>query len=119
MKLYKTDQRQLSPHIFCIGKYLNIKIKVHCIVTCSLSKITGSDAMKALKVKKRTQCIIITGISGSGKTFTTNCLTQFLSSEEMANRTKNVCRILDTFGNCETTQNHNSSRFVKILQVTL
>lgn len=75
--------------------------------------------MRALKINKKPQCIIITGISGSGKTFTTNILTQYLSSDEMANRTKNMCRILDTFGNCQTTHNHNSSRFVKTLQVRI
>lgn len=73
--------------------------------------------MKALKTKKTPQCIIISGESGSGKTFTTNYLTQFLSSEEMVNRAAHVCKMLDYFGNCATIQNHNSSRFVKVLQV--
>lgn len=68
-------------------------------------------------MKKESQCIILTGISGAGKTFTTSCLAQFLSSKENANHSKSICQILDAFGNCETTQNHNSSRFVKIVQV--
>lgn len=80
-------------------------------------KITGNDAINALKIKKKPQCIVITGESGSGKTVTTNHLTKFLSAEEMVNHTTRACTLLEIFGNCQTAQNHNSSRFVKILQV--
>lgn len=79
--------------------------------------ISANDAVKAAKLKKNPQCIIITGVSGSGKTVTTNHLTQYLSSDAMVNKAASICEVLDFFGNCETSHNHNSSRFVKILQV--
>lgn len=79
--------------------------------------ILGNDAIRAVKWKKKPQYIIITGVSGSGKTVTTNFLTQYLSSNVMVNKAASTCKVLEFFGNCETSHNHNSSRFVKILQV--
>lgn len=78
---------------------------------------SGNDAIRAVKLKKKPQYIIITGESGSGKTVTTNHLTQYLSSDDMVDKAARIGKILDLFGNCETPLNYNSSRFVKILQV--
>lgn len=73
--------------------------------------------MKAVKLKKKPQYIIVSGESGSGKTVSTNYLTQYLSSDEMVSKAAGICKVLDLLGNCETTQNYNSSRYVKVLQV--
>lgn len=92
MKLYKSKADKLPPHIFCVG----------------------NEALTALKQKKKPQCIIVTGESGSGKSKTTNYLTEFLYGEK---RASHVEKVLEAFGNCTTTNNDNSSRFVKLLQV--
>lgn len=71
--------------------------------------------MKAFKKTKKGQCIVITGISGAGKTITTNRLIEFISNRAVADQ---IETILESFGNCETPQNHNSSRFIKLVKVS-
>lgn len=91
----KPDQN-LPPHIFSIG----------------------NKALSALKERKKPQCIVVTGESGSGKTVTANHLTQFLYKKE-EKLAVHIATVLEAFGNCSTPQNDNSSRFVKLLQVRL
>lgn len=101
MKTYKLQPRAaLPPHIYCVA----------------------ATALNALKKSNKPQCIIITGESGAGKTVTTQRLTQFLcnnssNSKRIMERAFNALKILDIFGNAETPENRNSSRFVKFLQV--
>lgn len=74
----------------------------------------------ALKKTKTPQSIIVTGVSGSGKTMTTNYIAQFLcsaNSEKMMKKAGHISLIFDVFGNCQTPQNENSSRFIKLIQV--
>lgn len=82
---------------------------------------TAKDALLSLKRTKKFQSIVITGVSGSGKTVTTNKLLDFLCSgnEKLLEKANSVTTILELFGNCRTPQNKNSSRFVKMIQVTI
>lgn len=82
----------------------------------------GTVAVNALKEFNRSQCIIVTGESGAGKTVITHRLTQYIchtssNRENIMVRASNAMKILDIFGNAETPENQNSSRFVKFLQV--
>ncbi|XP_031633965.1 myosin heavy chain 95F-like, partial [Contarinia nasturtii] len=83
----------LQPHIFCVA----------------------TEALCALKQRKQSQCIVVTGLSGSGKSVTANHLIEFLYENE-GKMTAHIGIMLDAFGNCTTPQNDNSSRFVKLLQ---
>ncbi|XP_055307029.1 unconventional myosin-Id-like [Sitodiplosis mosellana] len=92
---YRTEDIQsLPPHIFSIG----------------------ISALNKMNSNRKSQCIVITGVSGSGKSVTANYLTQFLYGD-VSNYAEQINTVLDYFGNCETAQNHNSSRFVKLLKV--
>lgn len=70
-----------------------------------------------MSINRKSQSIVITGGSGSGKSFTAKYLTQFLYQGEITEFAARVNTILESFGNCETEQNDNSSRFVKLLKV--
>lgn len=53
---------------------------------------------------------------------TTNNLTKHIceeSSKKIFGFATEVTKVLDTFGNAETTENLNSSRFVKFLKVNI
>lgn len=95
MMKYRANGAQLPPHIFSIG----------------------INALNKLSIDKKSQSIIITGGSGSGKSFTAKMLTKFLYQGQIAEFAARVNTILEFFGNCETEQNDNSSRFVKLLKV--
>lgn len=75
-----------------------------------------------MKITTNPQCIIVSGVSGAGKTMTTNNLTKHIceeSSKKIFGFATEVTKVLDTFGNAETTENLNSSRFVKFLKVNI
>lgn len=62
------------------------------------------------------------GESGAGKTVTTHNLIQFLCKncpheKRIAEQAAAVMKVLNIFGNSETPDNLDSSRFVKFLQV--
>lgn len=63
------------------------------------------------------QSIIISGDSGSGKTETSKFLLKFFCGSNQTQDMINANIMLESFGNSKTTENANSSRFIKILQV--
>lgn len=70
----------------------------------------------------KTQSIILTGESGAGKTITAQHLTRFLCNnsqnrDQMMEQANCRMKLLDIFGNAETPENPNSSRFMKFLKV--
>lgn len=78
--------------------------------------------MQALQRNNKPQCIIVTGESGAGKTVITQHLTQFIcytnpNHEYIMKHADIAAKLLDIFGNAETSENFNSSRFIKFLQV--
>lgn len=75
-------------------------------------------------MNSRKQSIIITGISGSGKTRTSSSIIDFLCQvTKMGDcvkfRVLNSGPILEAFGNAKTTHNLNSSRFCKYTEVLI
>lgn len=67
------------------------------------------------------QSLLITGVSGSGKTQTAKHAIEFLSGESNLS-SKTVVKssiILEMFGNAKTNMNSNSSRFCKYIEVNL
>ncbi|WKX90047.1 hypothetical protein Q1695_009130 [Nippostrongylus brasiliensis] len=74
---------------------------------------------------KESQCVVISGESGSGKTESTNHLMSHLTS--LSQKGSNACTsettllnagpVLEAFGNAVTLQNNNSSRFGKFIKI--
>ncbi|XP_077368004.1 unconventional myosin-X isoform X2 [Festucalex cinctus] len=100
---------QMPPHIFAVA----------------------NECYRALWRRPRSQCVLISGESGAGKTESTKLIVKFLSamsqhSLEMSRerRTSHVEEallesgpIMEAFGNAKTVYNNNSSRFGKFVQL--
>ncbi|XP_062276509.1 unconventional myosin-IXAb-like [Scomber scombrus] len=74
--------------------------------------------------RRKNQCIVISGESGSGKTQSTNFLIHHLTALSQKGFASGVEQIilgagpvLEAFGNAKTAHNNNSSRFGKFIQV--
>lgn len=68
------------------------------------------------------QSIVIAGESGSGKTETSKILLKFFCGSKSAQLAQQIIGanvLLESFGNSSTTENPNSSRFIKTLQVSI
>ncbi|XP_073508837.1 unconventional myosin-IXa isoform X2 [Phyllobates terribilis] len=81
-------------------------------------------AYHAMLRRQRNQCIVISGETGSGKTQSTNFLIHHLTALSQKGFASGVEQIilgagpvLEAFGNAKTSQNNNSSRFGKFIQV--
>ncbi|XP_068197135.1 unconventional myosin-IXb [Antennarius striatus] len=103
VKMYENQPLgKLSPHIFAIGDI----------------------AFRAMLNRQVNQCIVISGESGSGKTESCNylihCLTA-LSQQTYSSGLKRIIlgtgQVLEAFGNAKTSENNNSSRFGKFIQL--
>lgn len=70
-----------------------------------------------MKFTKTDQSLIITGVSGSGKTSTAKHAIDLLSGESNFENVVKLNLILDIFGNAQTHMNSNSSRFSKFIEV--
>lgn len=79
-------------------------------------KYLANKALEGLKFSKKSQSILITGVTGAGKTVTGNHIIQFLSRANAQNFATSSA-IIETFGNAKTRGNKNSSRFCKNLEV--
>ncbi|XP_022093502.1 unconventional myosin-XVI-like isoform X2 [Acanthaster planci] len=95
------ERRSLTPHIFCLA----------------------DDAYRAMLREGRSQCCLISGESGAGKTESAKYLVQHLllrahSEESLLNeKIQQVNPLLECFGNAQTEMNNNSSRFGKYLEL--
>ncbi|XP_071944740.1 unconventional myosin-XIX-like [Antedon mediterranea] len=99
------------PHVFVIAE----------TALCNLTR----------RLDKINQSIIVSGESGSGKTWNARCLLKYLTMVAVCNpggftpspadcierRILDSNPILEAFGNASTTRNHNSSRFGKYIQL--
>lgn len=71
-------------------------------------------------MSQKPQSIIIAGESGSGKTETSKLLLKFFcrsKGTQFAQQMINANVLLESFGNSSTSENPNSSRFIKTIQV--
>ncbi|XP_037131464.1 unconventional myosin-X [Syngnathus acus] len=100
---------QMPPHIFAVA----------------------NECYRALWRRPRSQCVLISGESGAGKTESTKLILKFLSamsqhslevsSKERSSRVEEALLesgpIMEAFGNARTLYNNNSSRFGKFVQL--
>ena len=94
--------------------------------TCGPHVFSISEkAFVSMKKSGKSQCVVVSGESGSGKTETNRQLMNFLVWRGSAKGEKSVLtqQIMDTnpilegFGNAKTTRNKNSSRFGRYVLV--
>ncbi|KAJ7311405.1 hypothetical protein JRQ81_007032 [Phrynocephalus forsythii] len=103
VKMYDNHQLgKLPPHIYAVADV----------------------AYHAMLLRRKNQCIVISGESGSGKTQSTNFLIHHLTALSQKGFASGVEQIilgagpvLEAFGNAKTAHNNNSSRFGKFIQV--
>lgn len=80
--------------------------------------ILANEAFRNLKLFKKQQSILITGVSGSGKTENGKHIVEFLCHTKCDSQ--NIIdsgQIFEAFGNARTRGNSNSSRFCKHMEV--
>jgi len=86
----------------------------------------GNNAFKKLKRNNKNQTILLSGISGSSKTFSATLIMKYLSyvssnfeikETGIQNKILNSNVILEAFGNSQTLLNSNSSRFGKFTKI--
>ncbi|XP_036939021.1 unconventional myosin-IXb isoform X1 [Acanthopagrus latus] len=103
VKMYENQPLgKLSPHIFAIADV----------------------AFRAMLNRQVNQCIVISGESGSGKTesssYLIHCLTALSQKTYSSGLKRTVLGagpVLEAFGNARTSENNNSSRFGKFIQL--
>jgi len=83
----------------------------------------AADAFHGLREERKGQSVLISGESGAGKSETTKLVllyvSEFLSNSDsgFVDQLLRITPVLEAFGNAKTVRNHNSSRFVKWIEV--
>lgn len=97
--------------LYIFNRFLYLfKIHIHTFL--------ASEALKNMKVSKKSQSIMITGVSGSGKTENGKHIVDFLCETKSNSQSViDAGLIFEEFGNARTRANDNSSRFCKLLDV--
>lgn len=127
-----SSQVKLPPHIYAIGEnwrqffYGRSWPKTLKSTTLNLIELffLGNEALQNLKITNKSQSILITGLTGAGKTEATKHLIQFLcsngnfSSDNITDKIRIANDLLEIFGNASTIANINSSRFSKFFEVS-
>lgn len=114
-----TTSCENPPHVYAIGNYcirhlfiISFLIQFHNLLT-----FLANEALKNVKIFKKSQSILMTGVTGSGKTETGKHIIEFLSQATNSQDLFNSSSILEAFGNARTRGNENSSRFCKHIEV--
>uniref|UniRef100_A0A3B3US72 Myosin motor domain-containing protein n=1 Tax=Poecilia latipinna TaxID=48699 RepID=A0A3B3US72_9TELE len=96
VKLYENQPLgKLSPHIFAIADV----------------------AFRTMLSRQANQCILISGESGSGKTESSSYLIHCLTTLNQGKFSAVFHVFLQAFGNAQTAENNNCSRFGKFIQL--
>ncbi|XP_070493184.1 unconventional myosin IC [Chironomus tepperi] len=85
----------------------------------------SDNAFRLLIEESRSQCILISGESGSGKTENSKKVLQYIAAasghlqsvESVKDKLLQTNPILEAFGNAKTNRNNNSSRFGKYMDI--
>lgn len=110
----------LPPHVFGIGECLNLWIFLHTSTYSSKYIPTADEVKRSRSIYQKPQSVVISGETGSGKTETSKLILKFLcglKSSHFAQLMIDANILLESFGNSRTTENLNSSRFIKTVQV--
>lgn len=82
--------------------------------------LSANEALTNLKLSKKSQSILITGVTGSGKTETAKHIMEFLwPTKSDLREIRDTEPIFEAFGNAKTRANSNSSRFCKYVEVSI
>ncbi len=114
-----------------LNKLLNIPPKPHIFKYASIAWKNLDDYFNNFQHKltnfgnvEKNQTIIVSGVSGSGKTRTISYIMYYFTHILNTNRAKSIENvlllanvILESFGNAKTLHNDNSSRFGKYIQL--
>ncbi|CAC5366463.1 unnamed protein product [Mytilus coruscus] len=83
----------------------------------------ATKAYKSLMKSGVSQCVLVSGESGAGKTESTKMVVAQLvrisksASSNLVEQIKKVNQLLEAFGNAHTVMNDNSSRFGKLIEI--
>lgn len=86
---------------------------------------TVGRALKRLLITRQSQCFVLLGESGSGKSEACKLIVQYLAainkspSNRLTEQFLESQQILESFGNARTRHNDNSSRFAKLIQLNV
>ncbi|XP_075213233.1 unconventional myosin-VIIa-like isoform X2 [Lycorma delicatula] len=82
----------------------------------------GNECFQSLIKQRKSQCIIISGETGAGKTESTKVLLEYLAAQsgkktQVEQQIIQANPVLEAFGNARTVHNDNSSRFGKLIEL--
>lgn len=84
----------------------------------------ADNSFRTMTTQNKSQCILISGESGSGKTEASKSILQFITNVKPSEQSRKIRDrliksnpLLEAFGNAKTNKNDNSSRFGKYMDV--
>lgn len=120
MKNYdEAPSKNLPPHIYAIGMFgcVDVLFKKFIQICAIFFGYLAKEVENNLRFSKKGQSILITGVSGSGKTESTRHVVDFLCRTSKS--IVDSFPVIELFGNARTRENANSSRFCKFIEVRL
>lgn len=116
---YRNKEGKCSSHVFAMGKTLYIRNS--CKFYKDFRFFSAQEAINNIHTSKASQSFIISGETGAGKTETAKHILNYLVEVEEtdSNQIKHrlINPITEYFGNAQTVNNDNSSRFNKYTKV--